>query len=68
MTENTARETATIYQFPIRDRAVRVAQRESQKKIADLASAGIASAEFGSGWYHQAAIEEAEQARRRSPR
>ena len=65
MTESSLRETARIYQFPVRDRATKVNHRESQKKVAELAAARVADAEFGSGWYHEAAIQDAERARKR---
>ena len=68
MIEKTVRETARIYQFSIRDRATKVGHREGHKRIAERAPAGVASAEFGSGWYHEAAVQEAEQARNRWPR
>ena len=68
MTQSSPRESARIYQFPIRDHATRVARRESPKKIADLAPATVPSTESGSGWYHETAVQEAEQARWRQPR
>jgi hypothetical protein len=65
MTETTPRASARIYQFPIRDRTAKVGHRDSQKAIANLASTRLQNADFGSGWYHEAAIGEAEQARTR---
>jgi hypothetical protein len=67
MAESVLRESARIYQFPIRDRAVKVGPREGQK-IADIASSRVPSTDFGSGWYHEAAVQEAELARWRQPR
>lgn len=59
MTEQTERPTATIYQFPVKARTTR---REGIVRTAsDVATR---PAESGSGWYHEAAIQEAEQARR----
>jgi hypothetical protein len=66
MAESVLRESARIYQFPIRDRAVKASHREGQR-VADLA-ARLPNTEFGSGWYHEAAVQEAEQARWRQPR
>jgi hypothetical protein len=62
MTES---QTAKIYQFPIRNRATEMGRRDGQKRIADLAAARLPYAETGSGWYHDAAIQEAEQAHKR---
>jgi hypothetical protein len=67
MAESVLRESARIYQFPIRDRAVKAGHREG-KKVADLASTRVPNTESGSGWYHEAAVQEAEQARWRQPR
>jgi hypothetical protein len=65
MTKDILRDTARIYQFPIRDRVIKAGPRESQKRVADLASAGFANVEAGSGWYHDAAIQDAEQVHKR---
>jgi hypothetical protein len=62
MAQSSHRESAKIYQFPTRDRAGRAT------RIADLAPADVANADFGSAWYHDAAVQEAEQARKRQPR
>ncbi len=64
MTKSPLQETAKIYQFPIRDRAAKIGHRESQS-VADLASVRGSDC---SGWYHEAAIREAEQARKYQPR
>jgi uncharacterized protein DUF2735 len=59
MTEQPERPTATIYQFPVKARTTR---REGiARKASDVATRPV---EFGSGWYHDAAIQEAEQAHR----
>lgn len=54
MTPNATQTTATIYQFPVGGRAA-LSSRESVKSAADSAP----RAAVGSGWYHEAAIEEA---------
>jgi hypothetical protein len=59
MTEQAERRTATIYQFPAKARAAR--QEGSGRKSTDTVERPT---EFGSGWYHDAAIQEAEQVRR----
>ena len=56
----TERETAKIYQFPIRNRVTETGRRDGQKRIADLATSRLPQAVSGSGWYHEAAIQEAE--------
>jgi len=65
--------SATIYQFPTRTRARPVGrlqdlQRgdlhgESNLALPTSASMRVANASFGSGWYHDEAIREAERAR-----
>ena len=59
MPEQTERRTARIYQFPAKTSRTR--QDGTGRNEVDLATR---PAECGSGWYHDAAIQEAEQARR----
>jgi hypothetical protein len=54
------RDTATIYAFPSGGRASRGGNRKGEP--AHPPPAKIAHAECGSGWYHEAAVEEAEHA------
>jgi hypothetical protein len=57
------RESAKIYPFPAAGRAPLGGRREGTKPSADLSR--VAKATVGSGWYHEAAIQEdAEQARK----
>jgi hypothetical protein len=63
MTETSERPTAKIYQFPVKVRAGRTADQHG-RRMREL-PAGAAPVECGSGWYHDAAIAEAEQAARR---
>jgi uncharacterized protein DUF2735 len=58
MPEQTERRTARIYQFPAKTSRTR--QDGAGRKVVDATR----PAECGSGWYHDAAIQEAEQARR----
>lgn len=60
MTTTTHREAAKIYEFPSGGRASR--NRASASSSAHPASPKTAKAEYGSGWYHDDAIEEAEHA------
>ena len=55
MTERVQRETAKIYQFPAGGRARRATDSES-RRAADVAAARHPRVDFGSGWYHDAAI------------
>lgn len=56
------RESAKIYAFPARVRtAAVIGGGEQAKPVADLASRRLPKTVFGSGWYHDAAIEEAAQ-------
>ncbi|RVU13965.1 DUF2735 domain-containing protein [Methylobacterium oryzihabitans] len=55
MSTSTQRHTAKIYQFPVRGTA---AARAAGKAVAAPAQT-YADAAFGSGWYHEAAIQDA---------
>jgi hypothetical protein len=55
-------ETAIIIPFPVKTRAGRLQQASGRRMSERPAPATV---EFGSGWYHEAAIQDAEQARRR---
>jgi uncharacterized protein DUF2735 len=61
MTTNSDRESAKIYQFPA-PRRFAANQRDETKAAATLTPQQVVKAEVGSGWYHEAAIEEAERA------
>lgn len=60
-------ESATIYQFPAGGRAGKAGQRDAQRKAIESVAARYQLSEFGSGCYHEAAIQD-EQAKRRQPR
>jgi hypothetical protein len=57
--------SAKIYQFPVRARTTSASNREQTKSSAEFTSPQITETTFGSGWYHEAAIQEAEQLRKR---
>ena len=63
MTTSSDRASATIYQFPARGRFA-ANERDATKPTATLSSQQVVKAAVGSGWYHEAAIEEAERARK----
>jgi len=60
MSTTAHRETAMLYAFPSGGRASRGGNRKGAPE--HLPPAKIAQAECGSGWYHEAAVEEAERA------
>jgi hypothetical protein len=52
--------SAQIYQFPAKGRATSGAARETSKPEAGAISLRTAKVMFGSNWYHDEAIQEAE--------
>ena len=66
MTDEAARETARIYRFPVRVRPGSAPEPKADTRQAaartDAGSAQIAYAACGSGWYHEAAIQESKPA------
>ena len=64
MAEKTQSGSAKIYQFPIKPRVVR-AKQETASWAKPESAVRQTRVEFGSGWYHDAAIRDAEQAHRR---
>lgn len=60
MTDHPSRETAKIYQFPIRPRTQKT-RSALVAKPADARTPNYPRTDSGSGWYHDAAIREAEQ-------
>ena len=61
MNQNPQRQSARIYEFPAaRVRAIaQNAKPIAQPRPTNVVSSQVASTSFGSGWYHEAAIEEA---------
>ena len=57
MTTNFSQESAKIYQFPARGRKT-VDGRRDEAPAVDLSALRVSAAAFGSGWYHEAAIQE----------
>ncbi len=62
MTTSTAGGSAQIYQFPPRGRFALNARDESQART-NLETQPLVKVAAGSGWYHDAAIQEAERPR-----
>ena len=67
MTTNSDRASAKIYQFPARGRFAASGpsgHRNDTETTATLPSPPVVKAAVGSGWYHEAAIQDAERARK----
>jgi hypothetical protein len=64
MTTEIERRSAIIYEFPRKARTPSMVAVEANKPIARLTPVLAARTTFSSGWYHEAAIEEAEPSRR----
>jgi hypothetical protein len=56
MTQDTPRQSAKIYQFPVGGRARLAPAREAQKRVEGVRSQRAAKIVYGSGWYHEEAI------------
>ncbi len=56
MATNVSHGTAKIYQFPVPSRKTAGGSREQTKPA--INDPGVEPTSFGSGWYHEAAIEE----------
>lgn len=53
-------QSAKIYQFPVRSHQTAAGSREQAIPAVNVTGPRLARAAFGSGWYHDAAIQEAE--------
>jgi len=60
MTTTFHRETARIYQFPVRGASQANKRIEKVNAVSGLKSAPYAEVTFGGSWYHEAAIRDAE--------
>ena len=60
MTENSNQRSARIYQFPVGGRAAPGARYE-EPKVRDVVAERPNTALCSGGWYHEAAIQEAQQ-------
>jgi hypothetical protein len=60
MTTTFHRETARIYQFPVRGPSQGNKRIEKVKAVTGLKSTPYAGVTFGGSWYHEAAIRDAE--------
>ena len=55
---NVHRETAKIYTFPVKQDAVRRRLALQAQRVAEFDARSIPRTDFGSGWYHEAAIDD----------
>ncbi len=63
MAEAPLQATARIYQFPVRH-IFEATRQLGRRSAADLAVPPYPATEAGSGWYHEAAIRDAEKPRK----
>jgi hypothetical protein len=61
--QETSQESAKIFQFPVRVRNAVDGRREQTNPAVDLVSPRVSLAGSGSGWYHEAAIQESKRIR-----
>lgn len=62
MTADVPKTSAKIYQFPVGGRRALADKRDDNKTASEVRSPAIM---FGSGWYHDEAIQEAKRVRER---
>ena len=60
MTMNSHHGSARIYEFTPRARTLGKDHRDEAKRVADITSPQQPQIVFGSGWYHDAAVQESE--------
>ncbi|SNB78625.1 Protein of unknown function [Arboricoccus pini] len=65
MMTNPPRRSAEIYQFPARGRSLEATRREAAQNMVRDLPAMNSKIVYGGGWYHEEAIREAENRRRR---
>jgi hypothetical protein len=56
--------SAKIYQFPVRVRPTIASRHEETKSVVDINAPCVSEVACGSGWYHEAAIEDAKRGER----
>lgn len=58
MASTTSMTTAKIYEFPVKRRAEAPAYSGARSQVSDLRAPPLARMDFGSAWYHEAAMQE----------
>jgi hypothetical protein len=56
--------TAKIYQFPRKALLAAGRRRDDSQPVVDLRTQNLPTIEFGSGWYHEAAVQDADRTRK----
>ncbi len=64
MTTSFRRETAKLYVFPTRTHLAAGPHREDMKPASMSRTPQVCETSFGSGWYHEAAIQDSDRARK----
>jgi hypothetical protein len=64
MTTSFRHESAKLYIFPTKIPKGAVGRRGLAKPVAELRPQHLPEVEFGGGWYHEAAVQEAERTRK----
>lgn len=57
-------ETAIIYQFPARPNRTAGSRLSDERSVLEQQEQRLPTVEFGSGWYHEAAIRDAQRPRK----
>ena len=64
MTTVSGRESARVYQFPTKAAAATRRQSQGGQFATDVTAPRMPTVEFGSAWYHEAALQDAERSRK----
>ncbi len=64
MTTSFRQESAKLYIFPTKIPKGAAGRRGLIKPVAELRPLDLPEVQFGSGWYHEAAVQEAERTRK----
>jgi hypothetical protein len=64
MTANFSEESAKIYQFPAGGRSALGGRRHEARPEVEFTAPRVANVAIGSAWYHEAAVQDGERARK----
>jgi hypothetical protein len=65
MTRSLHQESAKIYQFPVQTRTAGASYCGPSRPVTDIRTTQYVHVDCGAGWYHEAAIQDAERANKR---
>ncbi|WP_084507407.1 DUF2735 domain-containing protein [Geminicoccus roseus] len=65
MTRSLHQDSAKIYQFPVRAKPAGASFRGPSLPVTDIRTTQYVHVDCGAGWYHEAAVQDAERAARR---